>query len=84
MKDMIEKIRRKIKAYLEELKVDKNKYYWKRKYYKLLKEYNKEKQRNNTLAQDLRRMYCQKNNSKHYWYRFCILLNMIAKEEVKQ
>lgn len=82
MKDRLKVIKKKIKKIYRELKVDKNKYYWKRKYYKLLREVNAQKQRNDSLAEDLRRMYCQKNNYKHYWYRFCILLNMISKEEV--
>ena len=82
MKDKLKGIKKKIKKIYRELKVDKNKYYWKRKYYRLLKQVKEQQDRNDTLAEDLSRMYCQKNNHKHYWYRFCILLNMIAKEEV--
>ena len=81
MKDRLKVIKKKLKKIYRELKVDKNKYYWKRKYYKLLKQVKEQQNRNDTLSEDLRRMYCQKNNSKHYWYRFCILLNMIAKKE---
>lgn len=84
MKEKFKEIKRKIKKAYKELTIDKNRYYWKRKYYKTLKELKDANERNETLSDDLRRMYCQKNNAKHYWYRFCILLNMIEKEENKK
>lgn len=80
MKNKIERIIKKFKKINRELNKDKNKYYWKRKYYRLLKEVNEQKKRNDLLAQDLRLMYCQKNNYKHYWYKFCIMLDLINKE----
>ena len=52
MKKYIKKLKR-------ELSKDKNKYYWKRKYYRLLRVVNIERKRNDQLAIDLRKMYSE-------------------------
>ena len=56
MKKILEKLKKYIKKIKRELKKDKNKYYWKRKYYKLM---STEKKRNDQLAEDNRRMYTE-------------------------
>ncbi len=56
MKRIIEKLKKNIQKISKELNKNKNKYYWKRKYYKLM---STEKKRNDQLAEDLRRMYTE-------------------------
>ena len=72
------KIIRKIEKGLSK---NKNKYYWKRKYYRLLREVNVQKQRNDLLAEDLRRTYAQSKKYKNLYQRFCIMLNLFVKEK---
>ena len=59
MKKILEKLKKYVKKIKRELSKDKNKYYWKRKYYKLLRNQNNEKKRNDQLAIDLRNMYSE-------------------------
>lgn len=59
MKKILEKLKKHVKKIKRELSKDKNKYYWKRKYYKLLRNQNNEKKRNDQLAIDLRNMYSE-------------------------
>lgn len=58
-----------IKKILKELEKDKNKYYWKRKYYKLLREVNQQKQRNDFLAVDLRNTYATLKKYQHLYQK---------------
>ena len=87
IKEIIQEYLRKIIKYLKkqirELNKDKNKYYWKRKYYKLLREVNKEKKRNDTLAVDLRKTYAQKKVYQNLYQRFCLWLDLVVKEGTK-
>ena len=59
MKKILEKLKKHVKKIKRELSKDKNKYYWKRKYYKLLRNQNNEKKRNDQLTIDLRNMYSE-------------------------
>ena len=59
MKEILEKLKKYIKKLKRELSKDKNKYYWKRKYYRLLRDVNNERKRNDQLAIDLRKMYSE-------------------------
>lgn len=59
MKEILEKLKKYIKKLKRKLSKDKNKYYWKRKYYRLLRDVNNERKRNDQLAIDLRKMYSE-------------------------
>lgn len=78
MKKRIKKILKKI---TRELRKNKNKYYWKRKYYRLLRDVNIQKKRNDQLSEDLRRTYAMQKKYKNLYQRFCILIDLVIKEE---
>ena len=70
-----------LKNISKELNKDKNKYYWKRKYYRLLRDFNEQTTRNEILSEDLRRTYAQSKKYKNLYQRFCIMLHLITKEK---
>lgn len=58
-------MKKKLKTIIKKIKKDlsQDKYYWKRKYYKTLKELNLQNDRNSVLSEDLRNTY-----SKYKYY----------------
>ena len=80
IKKIIKYINKQLKKFIRWLNKDKNKYYWKRKYYRLLRDVNKEKTRNDTLAIDLRKTYAQKKRYQNLYHTICIMLNMVVEK----
>ena len=76
-KGIIKKILRKIDKKLNK----KNKYYWKRKYYKLLKDFKEEKKRYDLLSEDNRRMYAQQKKYQNLYRKWCILIYLFLKNQ---
>ena len=68
MKEIFNKIAKKLDKVTakKKQKTKKDKYYWKRKYYRLLRDVNNERKRNEQLSTDLRIMY---SNVKKYQRR---------------
>ena len=66
MKEIFNKIAKKLDKVTAKQKQKKDKYYWKRKYYRLLRDVNNERKINEQLSTDLRIMY---SNVKKYQRR---------------
>lgn len=84
MKKRIKKIKDFIRRIDKELSKNKDKYYWKRKYYKVLREKNIQEKRNEVLAEDLRKTYADKTKYKNFYKQFLLFIDLIAKEGKKE
>ena len=81
MKKRISKIKLFLKKIDKELSKNKDKYYWKRKYYKVLREKNIQEKRNEVLAEDLRKTYADKTKYKNFYRQFLLFIDLMAKEK---
>lgn len=81
MKKRISRIKLFLKKIDKELSKNKDKYYWKRKYYKVLREKNIQEKRNEVLAEDLRKTYADKTKYKNFYRQFLLFIDLMAKEE---
>ena len=81
MKKRFKKLKTFIKKINKELSKNKDKYYWKRKYYKVLREKNIQEKRNEVLAEDLRNTYADKTKYKNFYRQFLLFIDLITKEE---
>lgn len=84
MKKRFKKLKAFIKKINKELSKNKDKYYWKRKYYKVLREKNIQEKRNEVLAEDLRKTYADKTKYKNFYRQFLLFIDLITKEEKKE
>lgn len=84
MKKRFKKLKAFIKKIDKELSKNKDKYYWKRKYYKVLREKNIQEKRNEVLAEDLRNTYADKTKYKNFYRQFLLFIDLITKEEKKE
>lgn len=84
MKKRFRKLKAFIKKIDKELSKNKDKYYWKRKYYKVLREKNIQEKRNEVLAEDLRKTYADKTKYKNFYRQFLLFIDLITKEEKKE
>jgi len=84
MKKRFKKLKSFIKKINKELSKNKDKYYWKRKYYKVLREKNIQEKRNEVLAEDLRNTYADKTKYKNFYRQFLLFINLITKEEKRR
>lgn len=81
MKKRFKKLKAFIKKINKELSKNKDKYYWKRKYYRVLREKNIQEKRNEILAEDLRKTYADKTKYKNFYRQFLLFIDLITKEE---
>ncbi len=84
MKKRFKKLKSFIKKINKELSKNKDKYYWKRKYYKVLREKNIQEKRNEVLAEDLRNTYADKTKYKNFYRQFLLFIDLITKEEKRR
>lgn len=84
MKKRFKKLKAFIKKIDKELSKNKDKYYWKRKYYKVLREKNIQEKRNEVLAEDLRNTYADKTKYKNFYRQFLLFIDLITKEEKRR
>lgn len=84
MKKRFKKLKTFIKKINKELSKNKDKYYWKRKYYKVLREKNIQEKRNEVLAEDLRNTYADKTKYKNFYRQFLLFIDLITKEEKRR
>lgn len=84
MKKRFKKLKAFIKKINKELSKNKDKYYWKRKYYKVLREKNIQEKRNEVLAEDLRKTYADKTKYKNFYRQFLLFIDLIIKEEKRR
>ena len=84
MKKRFKKLKAFIKKINKELSKNKDKYYWKRKYYKVLREKNIQEKRNEVLAEDLRNTYADKTKYKNFYRQFLLFIDLITKEEKRR